>query len=463
MNRGSNIILSFCGAGAQMSWLYAWASFLLFSFFHRIYPLPEALGFFILAALLTMIIRRRHWRMIQIIGLHLAGSAAAGMWTVYSFYYRLDPWWSRAWLTDFFTRPRNQLEWFFLVFVLSYTLVFWIAGIRFACEVKSYTTACSRFDRGIIAFFSLFLVKLTLQSRMGVQFHDSMALLMVFPFFIFSLTEIGLARNRGDGQNKSYLAGYYTVGILASFAVGALIMGAAIFMFFLPYLKMATVAGYGLLQDAAGPLGPLVTAAIRFIFGHANWDSAAGDLQLQSAAAEAVEPGPWMLLVQKVLLWSGGALMTVTGIAVTCLVVWYVIRWLFLKRTGEEPVGEPWHLRSSWRRIMVLLYTFYCRLLRNNSRRNARQFYIALQRWGRYSGFAQASNETPLEYGGRLSHRFPRLKSEILLIVEMFQREIYGETALSLKQIIRTRQAWKKLHSPVKWAMRLKSIMTRWS
>ena len=390
----------------------------------------------------------------------MAGSAVAGFWIVHTFYYRPWPWWSSGWLTDFFNRPWNQLEWFLLIFVLGYTVVFWAAGIRFAHEVKSYTTACSRFDRGIVALFCLFLVKLILHTRMGVQFHDSIAFLMVFPFFIYSLTEIGLARNRGDGQNKSFLTGYSAVGVTASFAVGALIMGVAIFVFFLPYLKMATVATYELLQDATAPLGPLVTTAIRFIFGHAEWDSAAGDLQLQSAAAEPMESGPWMLWIQKILMWGGGSLMMATGIAAACVVLWYALRWLFLKRAGQEPDEEPWSLRSWWGQVKIYLFAFCRWLLRSNNGRTALQFYIALQRWGRYSGITQVPNETPLEYAGRLSHRFPHFKSEISLIVEMFQRELYGETVLSLKQIIRTRQAWKKLHSPVKWPMRLKSIMT---
>ena len=294
---------------------------------------------------------------------------------------------------------------------------------------------------------------------MEVQFHDSMALLMVFPFFIFSLTEIGLARNRGDDQNKSYLSGYYAVGVLASFAAGALILGAAIFMFFLPYLKMASVAGYDLLQNAAGPLGPLVIAAIKFIFGYAKWDSAAVDLQLPSAADGPVESGPWMLLVQKIVLWGGGILMTVTGTVVACLVVWYTVRWLFLKRAGEESAGEPGSLRAWWRRIWIFIYTC-CWLLRSKARRSALQFYIALQRWGRYNGLAQEPNETPLEYAARLSQRYPQLKAEIMLIIEMFQREVYGETSLSAGQIITIRQAWKKLHSPAKWPMRIKSIVT---
>jgi hypothetical protein len=444
-----------------LSWLYGWASFLLFSFFNRIYPLLETVGIFSLAAILTGISRRRRWRMIQIIGIHLTGVVVAGLWIVHTFYYGPESWWSGGWLTDFFNRPRNQLDWFLLIFVSVYTVVFWAAGVRFAQEIKSYTTACSRFDRGIVAFFCLFLVKLTLETRMGVQFHDSMALLMVFPFFIFSLTEIGVARNRGDGQNKSYLSGYYAVGVLASFAAGALILGAAIFMFFLPYLRLASVAGYDLLQDVTGPLGPLVTAAIRFIFGYARWDSAAGGVKLQSATAEPAESGPWMLLVQKVLMWGGGTLMITIGIVVACVLLWYTVRWLFLNRIGEGPVGVPGSLRAWWRRIKIFIYGCYCWLLRSNTRRSALQFYIALRRWGRYSGFTQGLNETPLEYAARLSHRYPHLKSEIMLIIEMFQREIYGETSLSSRQMIRIRQAWKKMHNPANWRMRLKAVVTK--
>ena len=78
MNKSPSILLFICGAGSQLSWLYAWASFLLFSFFNRIYPLPETVGFFSLAAILTVICRRRRWRMIQIIGIHLAGVVVAG-------------------------------------------------------------------------------------------------------------------------------------------------------------------------------------------------------------------------------------------------------------------------------------------------------------------------------------------------------------------------------------------------
>ena len=449
-----------CGAGAQLSWLYAWTAFVLFSFFQRLYPLPETIGIFCLAAFLALVCRRRGWRVIQVIGIHLAGCAAAGLWVVYGFYYHPEPWWNRGWLTDFFSRSRDQLEWFLLFLVLVSTIVFWAAGIRFVLRRRTYTSACSGFDCGLIAFFSLFLVKLILQTRMGVEFHDSMALLMIFPFFIFSLMEMGLARSQGHGQQKTYVAGYYAVGVLASFTIGALIIGTAAVMFFLPYLKMASVVGYDLVQKAASPLGPIVIAVIRFIFGHADLDATVSDFAPSLGTEEPVVAGPWMLMVQKVMMWGGGTLLIVMGTVTACVVLWYAYRWLFLKRVGAEQIGDPWSLLSWWKQIKAFLMTCCLWILRTNTKCTGLQFYAALRRWGQYSGFRQNRNETPMEYGRRLSRQFPQSETEITLIIEMLHREVYGETSLHSQQIKRTRQAWKKLHSPAKWPMRIKSIMT---
>ena len=461
MNRNHTVLLNICGVGAQLSWLYGWASFLIFSFFQRIYPLPETLGIFSLAAFLTVIARRRTWRAVQAIGMHLAGLAGAALWVLHAFYYRREPLWDTDWLIGFFNRPRSQLEWFLLIFVCGYTLVFWTAGLGFANEVRSYPTACSRFDRGMIAFFALFLVKLTLHTRMGVEFHDSTALLMIFPFFIFSLMEIGLARSQGSGPPKAYLAGYSVVGVLASFTVGAFIIGAAVFMFFLPYLKMASVAGYDLLQTAAAPLEPILIAVIRFIFGYAKWRTTGSDFAPQTGTADPVTSSPWMLMVHKILMWGGWVLLTVVGLAVAFLVLWYLIRWLFKKPGRGEETGDQWNLLSWWRRLVAFLQTCYLGLLRTHTKRTAFQFYAALVRWGRYGGFRQKPHETPLEYGRRLCFQFPQLKDEITLIVEMLHWEVYGENSLVAQQISKLRQAWQKLHSPLRLPLRIKSIMKK--
>ena len=189
---------------------------------------------------------------------------------------------------------------------------------------------------------------------MGVQFHDSMALFMIFPFFIFSLTEIGLARSQGHGQHKAYLSGYYAVGVLASFTIGALIIGTAVVMFFLPYLKMASVVGYDLMQKVTGPLGPILTAVVKFIFGHADWESTIADFTPSMGTAEPVVTGPWMLMMQKIMMWGGWILLVTMGTVIAGVVLWYAYRWLFLKRVGAEQIGDPWSLLSWWKQDKII-------------------------------------------------------------------------------------------------------------
>ena len=46
-------------------------------------------------------------------------------------------------------------------------------------------------------------------------------------------------------------------------------------------------------------------------------------------------------------------------------------------------------------------------------------------------------------------------------IIDMLHREVYGQTHLEPEQISSMRQSWRKLHNPVKWPLRLKSIMRK--
>jgi hypothetical protein len=153
-------------------------------------------------------------------------------------------------------------------------------------------------------------------------------------------------------------------------------------------------------------------------------------------------------------------LLVTMGTVIAGVVLWYAYRWLFLKRVGAEQIGDSWNLLSWWKLIKSFLITWGLWLFSSKARRTAIQFYAALRRWGQHSGFRQNANETPMEYGRRLAHQFPQLKSEITLIIEMLHWEVYGEHSLSSKQVLGIRQAWKTLHSPVKWPMRIKSMMT---
>ena len=457
----SNRLLFFTGAGVEITWLYAWASFLLVNCFQRRFPLPQTIAAFLSAAVLTLYPRGRGWRMIQIIGVHLVGLICACLWIVHSVAYPAEPFWNRAWLTALFTEPRGHLEWFLLVFVLGFAAAFWITGIRFARQPRSYHCACLRFDKGLAALFFLFLIKLMLQTQMQVQFQDTTTVLLVFPFFIFGLTEIGLSRNAGNGSPKDYLEGYRTVGVLAGFVFGVLILGAGVFLLFLPYLKSASLVGYELIKSAARPLAPVLVALLRFLFGYAKTRPAEPRLSSSPTGSDIPpvgETGGWMLWVEKVLLWGGTGLLIAIGIAALCLGIWYGIRWLFSRQAVAEKDRLGWGIMAFWNRVKAWLLRLYGRMMQRKEAPGGFWYYAAVLRWGRLSGVRHKPNETPREYGLRLSRVFPKVRREITLIVDLFQCEVYGAETLVEPHLSAMRKALKRMRVPWMWPYRLKFL-----
>ncbi len=103
---------------------------------------------------------------------------------------------------------------------------------------------------------------------------------------------------------------------------------------------------------------------------------------------------------------------------------------------------------------LVLLYRRL--LLSIRGYRKAAELYAVLLGWGQRSGLARLIHETPLEFGVRLDKHFPRLKTEIDVIINAFNAEVYGETIMSGEGMRGVYSAWRELRSPRHWPLRMK-------
>jgi hypothetical protein len=72
-----------------------------------------------------------------------------------------------------------------------------------------------------------------------------------------------------------------------------------------------------------------------------------------------------------------------------------------------------------------------------------------------------ALNETPSEFGIRLSRQFPKLTEKIDEIIGACNEEVYGERRISKERISTLRLALRALRSPIYWPSRMKVLMTR--
>ena len=86
---------------------------------------------------------------------------------------------------------------------------------------------------------------------------------------------------------------------------------------------------------------------------------------------------------------------------------------------------------------------------------NIFMLFKKLCRWGRHSGVPRQKFQTPLEYGLRLIYFFPDSTQDIELIVNSFNKKIYGKKIDDMEEFKKIKKAWRRLSSPSKWPLRL--------
>ena len=451
--------------GMELSWLYAVASFIMVSIAHRSFPFPEAIGTFVLAALLTAVSKGRGWRVIVILGLQVLGLSLAASRIVHILFYGSHHFFSQWWLLECFRQPKNPLGWFILVIILLFTLMFWLGGVALARRPAEYFAICTRFDWGVAAFFCLLLVKLLLIVKGGIDIQDPTPELLLFPFFLFSLLSVGIARSRSSTK-KDFLSGYHGIGVMMSFAIIVLAFGGGLIGLFLPYLTTAAEMGYSALKSATAPLSPILVAILRFIFMHnrsrpetASSSSGRDEMEILSSA----EGSWWMEIFEKILVWGLLGLGVLIALILCSVSILYLFRWLFSRSTKTDKTHIRWRLILLWATQLWTSLSLCWRTISHSVKGygSAVQLYGALLKWGRHSGVPHFLSETPTEYGRRLGHQFPSVSREIRLITETFNREIYGDIALDEQQFTMARLAWRKLFNPIHWPARFKSWFLR--
>ncbi len=457
MIKEKSTLLFFSAGLMELSWIYAFAVFCLRLLDSPAFPLLGAAAAFFAAAAITSFYRGRGWRIIQALGLHLLGFSAAGLGNLYVYYGCTEPIFSKSWVAGLFCQPREPLEGLTFGLIIFLSAVFWAGGFFSGLRPSAYLSITSRFDLGIAVFFFIMLV------CGGIGVTNPVGDSLLLPFFLFSMLSIVLARNSGSGR-REYLAGYRGVGLLMVFAVLVIVFTGSTLLLFLPYLSMAADAGYEAVKVIAAPVGSVLIALLRFLFGRRSLRTDAGDSGLSGdgdlAVIEPVEGSWWTEILQKVLLWGGAGLLLLLALFVAAWGIRSLLRWLFRKTPEAEEhrsIREEllMFLRVWWYRIQAFIA--YLRGILSRSSLYQGQvavFYRRLLLWGRTSGFPTVLSETPFEYGMRLGHHFPKAKQEIGLIVEKFNLEIYGEKTPQGETLSELKHAWRKLNSPFFWPAR---------
>jgi hypothetical protein len=460
MRKDRDFLLFLAHGGMELSWLYAWATFLTTAIMHRPFPLPEASGTFVLAVVLSLVARRMGLRVISVLGLQIIGFLLAASRLVYALNYQAYAFFDNRWLLNFFGKTKEPQEWLILLVILIFALFFWVAGVTLTRRSAAYLTIGVRFDYGVGAFFCLFILKSVLLVKGGVDVKDPAPILLLFPFLIFSLLAFSLARN-SDTAQRHFLAGYRGVGMLTSFTVVVLAFGSGLVLLCMPYMRAAAEVGSGVLKSVAGPLLPVIERLLRFIFKARYWRESPYDLPAEEKTVliSSSESNWWDELIIRGLEGGFISLLLLGGLIVGALGSWYLLRWLFSKTSEKKRKkihwqGGLWWAQRLWMAMGKCLHRAVQKL---TGYRNVVQLYRTFLRWGRRSGLPHLLWETPVEYGSRLGKQFPPLSGEISGIIDAYSLKVYGEADPDDDQMARVWRSWKKLRSPRYWPARLKA------
>jgi hypothetical protein len=333
---------------------------------------------------------------------------------------------------------------------------------------RLYFPVCVHFDKGLGLFFLLLITKAFVESRAGLYLHGRDIGFLAIAYFVFSLTSISIARNQSNVQ-KSFLSGHQGIGVILSISTLATLLGTGTIFLVYPYLYSVADSLLVVTKVVTHSMEPVLIKILLFLFrpreltlqpDEPYTDAAKltdmDTTKLTDMDTQAVEG--WGSLFQLIVGWGlfGIIGMVVLGVLVYLLI--YTLR-LLLKRSRDDtaqPLSTGW-ISDLFRKLValpLLMWRGWVSLLKRVD--CATTAYAGMLRWGRRSGMTQIHSETPAEYGNRLMNGFPGLGAEIELIVEAFNREVYGQTTTDRQILSRLRSAQRRMKRLRYWPSRIK-------
>jgi len=455
-SRQKTLLVLSCG-GMEFTWRYAWAFFIFLSILNRPFPLPETLAVFTMASLVTLVAGYKNWRLYQSLSLHIAGFTIAWLVSTHRFFYRPMPLSNISWMADWFKQLQELQQGLIQLLFFACLLLFWLGARAMVKRQNNYFPVCLQFDKGLGALFLLLLIKFMVQEKGGILLEDPVTRYLLFAFFTFSLIAISLSRNQSKVE-KAFRPGYHSIGIVLGFVSIVLISSAVLAVLLLPYLTLMADSAQSVLKETAAPMGPVVENWIRFIFSMGRHRRDSNLLGTSDSIGDQLYPDSEIGWAQG-LGWILPGVIGLIALGFCGYLIRLLVRWLLKRNTIDKSKQPPMALLTRLFAIIGAIFQLAWNGLLFLLKRidSAAAVYAGMLRWGRRSGLAAVASETPVEYGERLKQWFPQLKKEIEMIIEAFNREIYGQIPPDNRALTGIRSAQGRMRNPRHWPSRMRA------
>ncbi len=440
----------------DLAWLYAWAVFTTSPLMPTV-SLPACAATFWLAAVTTRLVMSRGWRVVAVrllqAAVFLLGVLLVlhGTLVVSHSIWRVGKWLKMlgAWDVTF---PRLRLA-----LLCFWVFCIWAGGVKLCRRPLDYLSVTARFDLGVGAFFTLLLIQFLIRVKFGADLgRDTIGYPMMF-FIIFGVFGVGLARSR-PSAGLSFPDRYRGAGMLLGFAVLLPLAGTAAGLVILAYFSRAAGTAIAGMRVTSTWISRALSSIIKFIFK----PLATSIVPVSAGATDAPpatvpEASGRLPILGTILLWLVLGLMGAVTLYLAAKGIAYVIRRLFSRIGSSRLFVAGFSLPlDSWLAALHALFLF---LFKRRNALGVVELYTQMVEWGHRSGIPRKVCETPLEYGARLSGRFPEAGREFGTIVAAFNLTVYGDSSEEQAGLLDARGAWRKLLRLWLWMAHLRSLL----
>ena len=368
--------------------------------------------------------------MVQVLLINGAGFMVCTILFLHHFRYPAYPFWNPAWIARLVQDPEGIVEWFIILIMIFCLVLIWRGGSYLKANTGGYLSACLQFDKGLGLLFSLLIVNALFIFKAGLGMPSNALGFIIAAYLFFGLASIGLSRHQHDVQ-KSFLTGYRGIGIIFTIAALVIFFGAGMVFLFHPSLFPVADTLLAALDQITTPMVPYLIRFIRYILVPQH-NTTVTEIP-EGTETPLVEPLPpvaagWETILAAILMW---VILGITILMATGLLL-YLLKRLLAWLLSEDSLDSPPLTLKAWilafLKNLITVPVRLCHFLLSLFKQvdSAVLAYAGLLNWGRRCGLSKKHNETPKEYGSRLVRHFPKLNQEIALIVDAFNREIYG-------------------------------------
>lgn len=447
--RGGQATFFLFRAGAEGLWVIACAGFAVQVTVGRPFPLLTGVAALLSAAALTRALEGRGLRRIAVPAIHLPGLLACLFWGLGG----ASP--AKALIPA----EGDWTAWGWTVQTAFWLGVLWMKGVALSRNSGTHDRICTQFDKGVALFGLVLLSSFVVEVKGGISATWGGTLPLFLLFFVLSIAAMGLSDF--SGRQGLHAEGAFRTWLVLAFAVLVAGIGTGAILLLMPLLMRGAEIGADALKTATSPLGSVLLVILRFLFGRKRmpaqdgFSPETGGPAITLEAGDAVSTGlDWVLVwLMAVVL---GLLVTVTVL----ILLLYAVKAL-LGRTRPD--------YTKTLRLFAILERFIrwldrirlispARMLRTLRDPGPVLLFNRLTAWGARSGLPRGPTDTPMEYGMMLSGRFKDLSGDILLIVDLVNRELYADRRPGPDHRGEGRKAWRRLRSPRHWYSRLRVL-----